>query len=820
MDSSLGEAHGGGPDPGASMVTSMGPPSLERSVDDAALTDGSALEEVRAAIREFQPKVELSGVERAYEVARKAHEGQRRKSGEAYMVHPLRVAHGIAKLGLDTASITASLLHDVVEDTSLSVYDVTEQFGREVATIVDGVTKLGKVPYLSRQEQQAESFRKMLLAMSQDIRVLIVKLIDRLDNMRTLQHVPREKQERIARETMQIYAPLASRLGIEGVRRELQDLSFRYLEPVTYQSMERDVHSMLDQHPGAIERNLAMLEGAFTADARPRAAAHPLTGEDEGVHWAPELGEVSVRATRRSIFRVHRRLEAAGRGVDQLSDVVTYQVVVRDRVACYAALGVLHGHLQPTPGRFRDYIAMPRPNHYRALHTSLIGRDGMRVDVQIRSARMDDEAERGVVASWRGGSPPGSSAGTRLTWLQQLMDWQEDVSDPGEFLEAVKADLFADEVYVFTPEGDVHTFQKGATPIDFAFAIHSDLGLRCSGARVNGQVVPLRYRLRQGDTVEIITNPNHGPREEWLKMCVSSRARAKIKQHLRAQRRDSMRVLGRSLLEQALSSRKLAPADALPVSVIEGQAERLGLARDQRTVDGVFEAVGEGQLSAEEVAAAVAEAMGKRGGAGTPNEADNLLTRMLRRVSRRGGPAKAGEAGELGASAATPIVVTRERIVEAERSSPPTAKAMIQLAGCCNPVVGDPLVGFFEAGRGITAHVAGCPQAADVGASRRVHLTWASDLEIEQHVTLEVRTGNAVGLLAEMSRVFSERGADIKQANCRTSSDGSKATNTFHATVRTREQLDRVIAQLKTIEGVLGVDRVYAPGSGVYPRLG
>ena len=785
-------------------------PSLPRlalpTIRAVELDDGRAVKALLDAVEKTHAAADLGKLERAFHVGREAHEGQMRKSGEPYYVHPVRVAHGITLLGLDTASIAAALLHDVVEDTSLSVYGLTEQFGREVALIVDGVTKLGKVPYLSRQEQQAESFRKMLLAMSQDIRVLIVKLIDRLDNMRTLEHMAPEKRERIARETMQIYAPLAGRLGIEGVRSELQDLSLRYLEPETYEATTADIARMLDANEGAIAHNVQMLAEAFDEGRQARSAAHPLSGADEDMRWNAQLGDVNVRATLRPVLRVHRRLEAAGRGIDQLSDIVSYQVVTQDRTSCYVALGVLHAHLQPAPGRFRDYVAMPRPNHYRALHTSLVGRDGMRLDVQLRSAAMDDVAERGIVASWRGGTPPGSSAGNKLAWIQQLMDWQEDVTDPGEFIEAVKADLFADEVYVFTPGGDIHTFPKGATPIDLAFAIHSDVGLTCSGARVNGQVVPLRYRLRQGDTVEILTNPNNGPREEWLKMCASSRARARIKQHLRAQRRESMRVLGRDLVEQALVGHGLDD-DADETAAI---GERLGLAKGQRTVDGIYEAVGEGQLSAESVAETASETTD------SPRVSDrdgNLLTRVFRRVAGRA-PRK--DTAETGATPSKPIVVTQERIASDPKGG---GASIIHLAPCCSPVPGDPLVGCFEAGRGIIVHVETCPQTLERVAQRRVHLTWDPALTLEAPVTLEVRTANKVGLLAEMSRAFSQHGVNIKQANCRTSVDGSRATNTFHATVGTLQQLGQLIGTLKTIPGVLGVERVFTPGSGVYPRI-
>lgn len=801
-------------EPAPPVVPVGGLGELPAPVTEATLNDGSALRELLGEVARRIPGADTDGVARAFQLAAGAHEGQRRKSGEPYLVHPVRVAHTIAQLGLDTASVVAGLLHDAVEDTELSVYEITEQFGREVAGIVDGVTKLGKVPFLSKQEQQAESFRKMLLAMSQDIRVLVLKLLDRLDNMRTLEHMARDKQERISRETMQIYAPLANRLGIEWIRRELQDLSFRYLEPVAWAAMQADIERMLAEHPGMIDQGTRSLQQAFIDRRGPRTGLPPFAVDGEGMQWS-EAAPVYVRPTLRPPFRVQRRLEAAGRGLDQFSDIVTYQVVTEDRAGCYAALGQLHAHFQPAPGRFRDYIAMPRPNHYRALHTTLIGQSGERLEVQIRSRAMDEVAERGIVAAWQEGRLT-AAGGARLKWLRQLMDWQEEVTDPSEFIEAVKADLFADEVYVFTPKGDIFTFPKGATPIDFAFAIHTDVGMYCSGARVNGQLVPLRYRLRQGDTVEILTNPNHGPREEWLKMCVSSRARARIKHQLRQEERTRMRALGRSLVEQALAERGRGLTDLEHDDGVAAHAAALGLAKDVRTAEGIYEAVGAGQLSASAVVdrfASTAETPAEK------TEADqNLLTRVLRKVAARATaarpPATRGATAPLGASATAPILVNRERVT-AGGAGPP----MIQLAPCCSPVPGDPLVAFFEPGRGIVAHVQGCPDALDSVAERRVHVAWEPGLHLDRPVTLEVRTANAVGLLAEMSRAFSHEGVNIKQANCRTSSDGQRATNTFHATVADLGQLDKLVARLKGIEGVLGVERVFAPGSGIYSRI-
>ncbi|MBX7084544.1 MAG: RelA/SpoT family protein [Nannocystaceae bacterium] len=766
-------------------------------IGEVQLEDGSAKAAIVAEVQHHHPAADVGAIERAFELGVVAHRGQFRKSGEPYYVHPVRVATMLAQLGVDGAGVTAGLLHDVVEDTETTLYDLTEQFGREVATIVDGVTKLGKVPYLSRQEQQAESFRKMLLAMSQDIRVLLVKLIDRLDNMRTLEHMPRDKQERISRETMQIYAPLAGRLGIEVVHRELQELSFRYLEPAAWAATRADIARMLaDRAP--LVTSLANLRAVFDNSA---CSLDEPGGDD--TQWPAELGEVEVRMGLRSAYRVYQVLQGEGRGLDQFSDVVSFRIVTRDRSTCYAALGQLHAYFQPVPGRFRDYVALPRPNHYRALHTSVIDRDGTRLEVQIRSRRMDAVAERGIVAEWELDRVGGAEA-RRLAWLSQLMDWQQEVSDPSEFIEAVKADLFADEVYVFTPGGDIHTFPKGSTPIDFAFAIHTDVGMHCTGARVNGQIVPLRYRLRQGDTVEILTNPSVEPREEWLKMCVSSRARAKIKQYLRQRERKRLRAVGRSLLEQELAGR----SPALPLDdagVLAEHAEAVGLPRETDD-DGVLEAIGAGQI----VAAAVAERLAPRTGATTPSEESGLFARMLRRMTTRAKPAP-GET--LGTHASAPIVITRER-VEGRGGG----RGMITLASCCSPVPGDALVGFFEGGRGIVAHVQGCPEALEQVGERRVHLNWETGLVLDCPVTLEVRTANTLGLLAEMSRAFSHHGVNIKQANCRAIGDGERAINTFYATVSRLEQLESLVATLKRIDGVGAVERVFSQGSGVYPR--
>ncbi len=750
-----------------------------KPVDDPLAAHFAA---VIGALRSHDARVDVEPVEKAYRVAQDAHATQRRKSGEPYLIHPLRVATTIARLGLGPASVAAALMHDSVEDSDLTIYEVTESFGREVANLVDGVTKLGKVPYLSRREQQAESFRKMLLAMSQDIRVLLVKLADRLDNMQTLQHMPAEKQRRIARETMDIYAPLAGRLGIDWIRNALADLAFSYLEPVTYAGTQGRVDALLDGAPTFVENTLERVHRAF-ADAAGNQGADAAPWE-EG-----RFGPVELRATMRTVYKVHNFELQADREVDHVSDLVSYQVVTRDRVSAYAALGRVHAAFKPVPGRFRDYIALPRPNRYQALHTTVVDVTGTRLEIQIRSERMDAVAERGVAVELGKGASPEA---VRMDWLDELLDWEDEVTDPNEFIEAVKAELFADEVYAFTPAGELHTFPSGATPIDFAFAVHTDVGLRCAGARVNGHVVPLRYRLRQGDTVEIMTSPGAEPKAEWVKIARSSRARAKIKHYLRSRERERLQVTG----EQLLNGLRPGLHDRL-MALEEGPAtellDKVGVARE-RGLLGVVEEVGSGSVEAREVSIALGEEQ-EEAEVARPDQ--SLVGRVLRRMAGRSksdGMRLAAGAGRRDA----PIVITRE-LLESHGG-------VVTLSDCCAPVPGDPLVGYLS-NKGIRAHVQTCPAVQREVAGRRVYLKWG-EVKVLAPIELRVKTMNSVGLLAEMSRVFSSLGVNIKQANCRALDDQDRAMNTFHASVRSLEQIEGLERALRRIPGVMDVQRV------------
>src|SRR6476469_8537932 len=482
-------------------------------------------------VRAYQPAADADLLRRAYDYSEKAHTGQKRKSGDPYFIHPASVAGIITELRLDTASVCAGLLHDVVEDTLATTKDIEREFGGEIASLVDGVTKLGKINFTSKEDRQAENFRKMVVAMARDIRVLLIKLCDRVDNMRTLEHMKPEAQERIARETLEIYAPLANRLGIQAFKSELEDLSFRWLEPDSYLEVENAVAKTEKERDKYITEVSKTLSGKLA---------------EQGF-----AAEVTGRA--KHLYSVWRKMKANECTIEQIHDIIAFRVSVESVSDCYAALGVIHSKWTPVPGRFKDYVALPKPNMYQSLHTTVIGPGRERIEIQIRTHDMQRVAEHGIAAHWKdkerisGGVDPKDAE--KFGWLRQLMEFQKDMKDPAEFLESVKVDLFTDEVYVFTPKGDVRVFPRGAIPIDFAYTIHTEVGNHCNGARANGAIVPLRYKLRNGDVVEVTTSPHQQPSKDWVDHVVSGRAKSKVRAYLRADQRDKSLKLGRELLE-------------------------------------------------------------------------------------------------------------------------------------------------------------------------------------------------------------------------------------------------------------------------------
>ena len=720
-----------------------------------------AVRQIVDTVSAYDPAADVGLIERCFDFAAERHSGQKRRSGEPYVVHPVGVARIISDLRLDVPSVCAGLLHDCVEDTSATAEDIGRLFGQEIQFLVEGVTKLGQIPWTTREERQAENFRKMLLAMARDIRVILIKLADRVDNMRTLQHMSREKQERIARETLEIYAPLANRLGIQWMKIELEDLAFRYVEPQAY----------------------ADLLGKMTESAESRNAyiAEVVEKLNAVLHEAGIVGQVSGRA--KHLWSIFQKQRKTGREVEQIYDIIAFRVIVDSVRDCYAVLGVVHSTWTPIPGRFKDFIALPKPNLYQSLHTTVIGPRSDRMEVQIRTHEMHRIADQGIAAHWkykekgRLGEPDGQA----FAWLRQLMEWQRDLKDPTEFIETVKIDLFQDEVFVFTPKGDVKALPKGSTPIDFAFSIHSKVGQHCSGARVNGLIVPLRYVLRNGDNVDILTSPSQKPSKDWLKFVVTSRAKTKIRHFIRMEQRDRSRQMGHDLLARELRKRGFGLANFERDGSVARAAEKLHVGGEED----LLVAVGYGKLTVEQAANAIAPPREPAGGGAEPtsllpsSDGPEAPLAGLRRANKRaiGGVRVQGE-----------------------------SDILIKFAKCCSPVRGDPIIGFVSRGHGVVIHTPDCEKALALDPARRLDVSWDDESKTLRPVTVEVQADDRPGLLASISRAFTDKGVNISQAKCVTSEDG-KAVNTFQVSVLHVDQLKDVLRSLQTIEGVVSAER-------------
>ncbi len=710
-------------------------------------------------VRTYHPAADAELIQRAYDFSYRAHHGQLRKSGDPYFVHPASVAGIITELRLDTASICAGLLHDVVEDTLSSLNDVEREFGGEIAHLVDGVTKLSKINFTSKEDRQAENFRKMVVAMARDIRVLLVKLCDRVDNMRTLQHMKPEAQERIARETMEIYAPLANRLGIQSFKSELEDLSFKYLEPDAFNELSQAIQK------SKRERDKYIADVCKTLHAR----------------LAEQGFQADVTGRAKHLYSVWRKMKAQQCGLEQIHDLIAFRVLVESVGDCYAALGVIHSQWLPVPGRFKDYVALPKPNMYQSLHTTVIGPGRERVEIQIRTHEMHRVAERGIAAHWkykeRGGGVADSDA-QKFGWLRQLMEWQKELKDPAEFLEGVKVDLFQDEVYVFTPKGDVRVFPRGAGPIDFAYAIHSQLGDHITGARVNGKLEPLRYKLKSGDVLEVLTSPNQHPSKDWLDYAVTTRARAKIRNYVRAAAREKSQKLGRELLE-----RELHKAGVSLSKLVKNEAEMRRLMEALRVgnQDELFVPIGYGKISPDEVVAVLAPKAEADGPPSLPPPQlrEGRIENFVRKVTGK-------DDGGIRLSGIDDVLV--------------------RYARCCNPLPGDDILGFITRGRGLTIHRRGCPKAFDTDPERRVEITWDTKAKINRSVQLRVVTANRPGILATVGQTFSAQGINISEANCRAGDDG-RAVNVFTFLCTDMDQLKGVMKALQKVQGVVAVER-------------
>ena len=727
-------------------------------------------DELIASVRKYHPSTDISLIEKAYHVARDAHEGQARKSGEPYIIHPLCVAIILAELELDKETIVAGLLHDVVEDTVMTDEQIAQEFGDEVALLVDGVTKLGQLSYdADKVEVQAENLRKMFLAMAKDIRVILIKLADRLHNMRTLKYMTPEKQKEKARETMDIYAPIAQRLGISKIKTELDDLSLKYLEPEAYYDLVEKV---------------AMRKGARDEYVKKLV--------EEVTHHIKEAGiEATIDGRSKHFFSIYKKMVNQGKTIDQIYDLFAIRILVNDVKDCYAALGVIHEMYKPIPGRFKDYIAMPKPNMYQSLHTTLIGPDGRPFEIQIRTYEMHRTAEYGIAAHWKykeaaNGNAVGGEE-EKLSWLRQILEWQRDMSDNKEFMSLLKSDLdlFSDTVFCFTPSGDVKNLPNGSTPIDFAYSVHSAVGNKMIGAKVNGKLVTIDYKIQNGDRIEIITSQNSkGPSRDWLNIVKSTQAKSKINSWFKKEYKEDNIIRGKDLISAYCKSKGINLPDIIKPKYQQIVQKKYGF----RDWDAVLAAIGHGGLKEGQVVNRLLEEYEKE------HKKEITDENILEKISE----------------------ANKQRVHIAKSKSGIVVKGIndmaVRFSKCCNPVPGDEIVGFVTRGRGMSIHRTDCINIinlSDVERSRLITAEW-EDNDLEEGgqylAELKIFADDRRGLLLDVSKVFTEEKIDVKSMNTRTSKKGT-ATMEMGFVVHGREELNRVIGKLRQIENVIDIER-------------
>jgi guanosine-3',5'-bis(diphosphate) 3'-pyrophosphohydrolase len=714
------------------------------------------LEELLVKLRKNRPSEDPWMVRRAYDIAAERHREQLRKSGEPYLMHLLEVAHILADLRLDATTLTAALLHDVIEDTEFPVSRITERFGAEVAHLVEGVTKIGRLKMMAPEARQAETVRKMVLAMVHDVRVVLVKLADRLHNMRTLEYLEQPKQQRIARETLDIYAPIAHRLGMGLIRNELEDLSFRYLEPESFLSLQKEVTEKAPTHLAFLEDVQGMIRTKLVEAGIPADVTSRVKGS----------------------YSLHRKIVRQERSLDQVYDLLAVRVITDNERNCYAALGVMHHLWRPVPGRFKDYIAMPRPNLYQSLHTTVL-HNGQPFEIQIRTQEMHHTAEEGVAAHWKyKDDKPVREDDQRIAWMRQLIEWSQELEEPSEFLSTLKVDLAPVEVYAFTPKGRVLELPRGATPVDFAYTVHTEIGHQCVGAKVNGQMVALRHEIVSGDVVEIMTQKGHKPSRDWLSFVKSSHARTKIKHWINVQERQEATDMGARLMEKEArqfgrSLKKIPEADLMKFASDSGLSK----------LDDLYAAVGFGKYSARQI-----------------------LTRVL------GEPEKGSQTDT---EESTTIVKTVKRMLgfgEAPLVVKGHGDLLVYRAKCCNPIPGDDIIGYITRGRGVAVHTRACPNVQNLlyQTERRIAVEWGGEGTTAKFlVQLLIRSKDRAGLLAEITAVISNAGCNIHNLESRP--DRLNAQVDVNLEIVDRRQLEAILVSIRKIQGVYGVERVYQP---------
>ncbi len=715
---------------------------------------------LEAKVRQLRPTEDLGDLERAYRFAAQFHKEQKRESGEPYMMHPLAVTHLLADMQMDTVCLETGLLHDIVEDTSVRIEEIHDRFGEDVSRCVDGVTKLSKISLANRDDRQAESLRKMLLAMTSDIRVIIVKLADRLHNMRTLGWLPRERQERIAQETLDIYAPIAHRLGMGKIRGALEELAFQALEPDAWAELMREIESKRHSNEASLDLIKTQIQEKLAADTIP--------------------ARVDGRVKR--AYSVYLKLKRQRIPLDQVYDLLAVRIITDSVKNCYAALGVIHNEWHPIPGRIKDFIAIPRPNLYQSLHTSVIGPGGVAFEVQIRTDEMHRIAEEGIAAHWKykeGRKGPGEDD-QRIAWLRQLVEWQREMRDPGEFMSTLKVDLYPEEVYTFTPRGRVIVLPRNATPVDFAYAIHSDVGNTCVGAKVNGQIKPLKYSLRNGDVVEILTQAGHQPSKDWLTIARTSKARNRIKHVINASERAKAVEIGQKSLEKE--------ARRLGVNLGRISRDDLDIVATEYGVsktEDLYAALGFGKFSARQVLQKVAP--------------DDLPPPDATPAPAPPRSAPSGFGSPFGGGDATIHVKGVDDV-------------MVYRARCCNPLRGEQIVGYITRGKGVAVHAVQCPNVQNLmyEAERKIDVEWARTASEPLPVKVVIYTDDRPGILNQLTSILFTESSNIRSLEARGDQSRSDDSAIVDVTieVKDKKQLERVISSFRRIPGVRDIERV------------
>ena len=731
-----------------------------QSIDKEPVTIESIIE----AVKSYQPKANIRLIQRAYELANSAHKGQKRVSGEEYIIHPLHVAQILTELHIDDVTISAALLHDVVEDTIYTNEQVEQMFGKEVAMLVDGVTKLGKIKYKSREEQQLENYRKMFLAMAKDIRVIMIKLADRLHNMRTLKYMREDKQKRIAKETIEIYAPLANRLGISNIKWELEDLCLRYLEPEKYYDLVESVKQKRQERQAFIDDAIEQIKVKL---------------QDSGIK-----AEISGRA--KHFYSIYKKMKRDNKDISEIYDLSAVRVLVDTVKDCYGVLGVIHAMWKPIPGRFKDYIAMPKSNGYQSLHTTVMTK-GYPLEIQIRTFKMHQVSEYGVAAHWKykeqgRGATAGSAVDQKMSWLRQMVNLQQELSDPKEYFEALKVDVFSDEVFVFTPKGDVVDLPKGSIPIDFAYRIHTEIGHHCVGAKVNGKLVPLEYKLKNGDIVSIITNKaNSGPSRDWLNIVASSETRTKIRSWFKKEKREENIARGLELIKEEAKHLGYDPHDLLKEGRLQTVAEKLNVLSE----DDLLAALGYGGITLRSVMTKLIELYKKDLKEATPPDVSKMLSEL--KTPQHSSKRNRSSHGVL---------------VEGESG------LLVRLARCCNPIPGDPITGYITRGRGVSVHRSDCPNILkDTDLSRMIEVNWDVGLDKDYTVELEIICNDKAGVLTELLAVPSEMKINISSVNASPNRSNKTSTVRMGLSVQNAQQVQQIMTRLRRLKNVYSVAR-------------